>query len=129
MRNATAYLDTQAMTLSHERAFAELYLRLARWTHEIAGPEALPWEDASVQLDRCVALLGYMSGVIDVTHSYEVAAAILSLHRFAIGTLVRTKSERDPARLEGLPEVFVALSEIMLTIGKQRVTEPATPAV
>jgi flagellin-specific chaperone FliS len=126
MRNATAYLNTQAMTLSHERAFAELYLRLASWTNEIAGPEAPPWDDASDQLDRCIALLGYMSGVIDVTHSYEVAAAILSLHRFAIGTLVQAKSERDPARLEGLPQVFVTLSEILVTIGKQRDSAPAT---
>jgi flagellin-specific chaperone FliS len=126
MRNATAYLNTQAMTLSHERAFAELYLRLARWTHEIANPTPPPWDEASAQLDRCVALLGYMSGVIDVTHSYDIAAAILSLHRFAIGAMVRAKSERDPARLEGLPQVFVALSEILVTIGKQRDSAPAS---
>jgi flagellin-specific chaperone FliS len=120
MRNATAYLNTQTMTLSHERAFEELYLRLARWTHEInAANPALSWEVASARLDRSIALLGYMSGVIDVSHSYEVAAAILSLHRFAIGTLVQTKSERDCARLDGLPAVFVSLAEIFVAISER----------
>jgi flagellin-specific chaperone FliS len=129
MRNATAYLNTQTMTLSHEHAFAELYLRLARWTHEIASPEELPsWDDVNAKLDRSVALLGYMSGIIDVTRSYEVAAAILSLHRFAIGALVRAKSERDPMQLKGLPQVFVALSEILLTIGQQRNFAQPTPS-
>ncbi|MGH7841217.1 MAG: hypothetical protein ACREQT_06800 [Candidatus Binataceae bacterium] len=126
MRNATAYLNTQTMTLSHERAFEELYLRLARWSHELAADDpAVLWEVASARLDRCIALLGYMSGVIDVTHSYEVAAAILSLHRFAIGAMVQAKSERDPASLEGLPQVFVALAEIFVAISKRRDAAPA----
>jgi flagellin-specific chaperone FliS len=129
MRNATAYLNTQTTTLSHERAFEELYLRLARWTHEIAAADPkLPWEVAGARLDRCVALLGYMSGVIDVSHSYEVAAAILSLHRFAIGALVQAKSDRDPARLDGLPQVFVSLAGIFAAISERPVPPPSTSA-
>jgi flagellin-specific chaperone FliS len=128
MRNAEAYLKTQTMTLSSERAFEELYLRLARWTHEIATAEpAVVWEVASARLDRCIALLGYMSGIIDVEHNYEIAAAILSLHRFAISTLVQAKSQRDPAELDGLPQVFLALGEIFKTISQRRTASPAAP--
>lgn len=129
MRNATAYLNTQTITLSQEQAFAELYLRLAGWAHEIGNSETpSSWDYAGALLDRSVSLLGYMSGVIDVTHSYEIAAAILSLHRFAIGALVRAKSERDATQLNGLPQVFVSLSEILLAIAKQRDSAVAMPS-
>jgi flagellin-specific chaperone FliS len=127
MRDATAYLNTQTITLSHEQAFAELYLRLARWTSEIAsGGRPLTWDYTSGRLDRAIALLGYMSGVIDVSHNYDIAANILSLHRFAIGALVRAKTERDPSQLDGLSEVFVTLSETLRLIGEQ--TGPAASA-
>src|SRR5271156_3716258 len=129
MRNATAYLNTQTTTLSHERAFEELYLRLARWTHEIAAFDLAPsWEIASARLDRCIALLGYMSGVIDVSHSYETAAAILSLHRFAIGALVQAKSDRDPAPLDGLAQVFVSLAGIFAAISQRPIPPPSVSA-
>ncbi|HLW72289.1 MAG TPA: flagellar protein FliS [Candidatus Binataceae bacterium] len=125
MRNATAYLNTQTTTLNHERAFEELYLRLARWTHEIAVADPAPaWEVTGAQLDRCIALLGYMSGVIDLSHSYEVAAAILSLHRFAIGALVQAKSERAAARLDGLPQLFVSLAGIFAAISERAAAAP-----
>jgi flagellin-specific chaperone FliS len=129
MRDATAYLKTQTITLSREHPFAELYLRLARWTHEIISAQTPPpWSEVNARLDRCIALVGYMSAVIDVKHNYDVAAAILSLHRFSISTLVRAKSERDSAHLEGLAQVFVSLSEILLAIAKQRDQVPLAPS-
>lgn len=127
MRNATAYMGTQTITLSQEDAFAELYLRLARWTHEIAIAEApLVWDSTTARLDRAIALIAYMSGLIDVSHNYDIAANILSLHRFAIGALVRAKTERDSTQLNGLPEVFVSLSETLRLIGRQ--SDPAARA-
>ncbi len=113
MRTAAAYANVQAMTFGQERAFEELYLRLARRSAEArAMTDDAMWPEVNALLDRCVAVLGYMSGLIDVGKSYETAVAILSLNRFAIGALIRAKSEHDRKQLEGLPELFVALAEI-----------------
>ena len=120
MRNAAAYSNAQTMTLSHERAFEELYLRLARRTSEaLAAGNGVEWSTVSAVIERCVSLLGYMSGLIDVDRSYETAAAILSLNRFAIGALISAKSDHDVAKLEGLPQLFISLAEIFATIDSQ----------
>jgi len=127
MRNTGAYAETQTMTLSHERAFEELYLRLARRTSEaLAERNDDEWPTIAVQLERCVSLLGYMSGLIDVTHSYEIATVILSLNRFAVGALIRAKGEHDRIHLDGLPQLFVSLAEIFATLDSQSVRSPMT---
>ena len=127
MRSAAAYAETLTMTLSQERAFEELYLRLARRTGEaMAGSVDDDWPAINVLLERCVALLGYMSGLIDVSRSYETAAAILSLNRFAIGALIRAKSERDQKHLEGLPQLFVSLAEIFAVMDLQAIAPSTT---
>ncbi len=120
MRNATAYTDTQTMTLSHERAFEELYLRLARRTSEVlTAKKDDNWAEVSSLLERSVSLLGYMSALIDLSSSYETATVILSLNRFAVGTLIRAKSERQTTHLEGLPQLFVSLAEIFAALDSQ----------
>ena len=70
-----------------------------RWTREAAachqdGKEA----EAEAKLDRCIEVLGYMDRGIDMSRSYDIAVAILSLHRFAIATLVKAKGERAIGR-------------------------------
>ena len=123
MRNAAAYANVQAMTLGQERAFEELYLRLARRSAEArAMTDDATWAEVNTLLDRCVSALGYMSGLIDVSKSYETAAAILSLNRFAIGALIRTKSEHDLNQLEGLPALFVSLAEIFTAMDSHPVS-------
>ena len=121
MRTPTAYAQYQTFTLDGERAFEELYTRLARWTQELAESQSEgDWTGSEAKLDRCVSLLGYMDRVIDLSHNYEIASAILSLHRFAIGALIKAKAERNPAALGGLPQVFVSLSEIFAAISASR---------
>src|SRR5216683_5768246 len=126
MRTAAAYANVQAMTFGQERAFEELYLRLARRSAEARAMTGdAMWPEVDTLLDRCVSALGYMSGLIDVGKSYETAAAILSLNRFAIGALIRAKSEHDLNQLEGLPALFVSLAEIFAATGQP--TYPAGP--
>jgi flagellin-specific chaperone FliS len=122
MRHLTAYAQSQDVTLDAEQAFAELYLRLARWTAEILGDYS-DREPAvnDRRIERCVALLGYMSHAIDLSSNFGVASAVLSLHRFAISALVKATAERNGAALEGLSRLFITLSEIFSAIraGKQ----------
>ncbi|HUA35784.1 MAG TPA: flagellar protein FliS [Candidatus Binataceae bacterium] len=113
MRHMAAYAQLQTVTLGGEQAFEELYTRLARWTGEAA--DCLRGGDAATaetRLEKCVSLLGYMDRVIDLSQNYEIAAAILSLHRFAIGALVKAKAQRTASDLAGLPQVFLGLAEI-----------------
>ena len=124
MRNT--YTQNQSIGLTGEAAYEELYARLARWTGEAthlyhAGQPA----DAEAKLHRCIELLGYMDNGIDLSRSRDIALTILSLHRFAIRTLVKAKAESDPLELEGLVKVLVALGEIFAAI---RVSQSATPA-
>ncbi len=113
----SAYAKYQAISLSGEAAYEELYARLARWTGEAVafhrdGKEA----EADAKLDRCIEVLGYMDRGIDTSRSYDVAVAILSLHRFAIATLVKAKGERDMADLEPLVKIFFSLVDIFTAI-------------
>jgi flagellin-specific chaperone FliS len=131
MRHMAAYTQLQTVTLGGEQAFEELYTRLARWTRE-AG-ECLHGGDfatAEARLEKCVSLLGYMDRVIDLSQNYEIAATILSLHRFAIGALVKAKAQRSASEVAGLPQVFVGLAEIFAAMAAKNVphTEAAYAA-
>lgn len=128
MRN-TAYAQSQAVTLDGERAFEELYTRLARWTQESEQRgSGNDWTAVEAALERCVALLGFMDRTIDLAHNSEIAGAVLSLHRFAIGALVKAKAERNTAELEGLPQVFISLAEIFGAIRENK-TPQTDPVV
>lgn len=121
MNSPMAYTQCQTVTLDGEKAFEELYTRLARWAQESAESQSRgDWTTSDSQLDRCISLLGFMDRVIDVSQNYEIASAILSLHRFAIGALVRAKGQRNPAELDGLPQIFISLGEIFGTIRASR---------
>ena len=124
-----AYTQTQNLTLDGEGAFEELYRRLARWTQEAAEGHARG--DRAVvdtKVERCVSLLGFMDREIDPSQNHEVANAILSLHRFAIGTLIRAKigtivKHKDRTaiiELEALPRVFVSLAEIFAAMRERK---------
>jgi flagellin-specific chaperone FliS len=128
MRHAAAYAQFQSVTLSGEQAFEELYTRLARWTQE-AGERlrSADWTTAEARLEKCVSLLGYMDRVIDMSQNYEIAAAILSLHRFAIGALVKAKAQRSAAEVAGLPQVFIGLGEIFAAIVAKAMPLMETP--
>jgi flagellin-specific chaperone FliS len=124
----TAYTQSQALTLDGERAFEELYTRLARWTQESEQRGSRDeWSGVEATLERCVSLLGFMDRTIDLERNNEIAAAVLSLHRFAIGALVKAKAERKTAELEGLPQVFISLAEIFTAIRENKIaqTDPA----
>jgi len=117
MANIAGYGKYQSISLEGEAAYEELYARLARWTSEAVilqqdGKQA----DAEAKLDRCIEILGYMDRGIDMSHSRDVAVAILSLHRFAITTLVKAKSERVPSGLEPLVKIFFSLADIFAAI-------------
>ena len=117
MKPTEAYTKSQALTLKGETAFEELYTRLARWTRE-ATENAGRGDSAAFEalVQKCISLLGFMDQCIDVSQNYDIATRILSLHRFAIGALVRANAEGNAAALEGLPEVFVALTDIFVAI-------------
>ncbi len=124
MRNA--YSENKSMGLSGEAAYEELYSRLARWTGEAAHLYQSGQNDAAeTKLDRCITLVGDMDRGIDISDSREVALTILSLHRFAIRTLVKAKGESDPLELEGLVKVFVSLGGIFAAI---QVSQAAAPS-
>ncbi len=65
-------------------------------------------------------MLGYMDRGIDMSRSYDIALAILSLHRFAIGSLVKAKAEKQPLELEALVKIFLSLAEIFSVIHARR---------
>ena len=123
---ANAYSQYQDLSLDGESAYEELYSRLARWTDEAlhfykAGREA----DAEHRLERCIELLGYMDRGLDLSGTPDVVKAILSLHRFAIGALVKAKAERDSAELAQLVRVFLSMGEIFAAIrGKRLASSP-----
>jgi flagellin-specific chaperone FliS len=126
MANATGYAKYQSISLQGEAAYEELYMRLARWTNEAVnlcqeGKSA----EAEAKLDRCIQVLGYMDRGIDISRSRDVALAIMSLHRFAITTLVKAKVEAVSADLESLVKVFFSLADIFAAI---RISHSKTPA-
>ncbi len=92
-----AYARCQTLSLDGESAYEELYSRLARWTDEAVQFYKVSSEaEAECRLERCIELLGYMDRGLDLSGTPEVINAILSLHRFAIGALVKSKAEREP---------------------------------
>jgi flagellin-specific chaperone FliS len=118
---ANAYARYQSLSLDGESAYEELYSRLARWTDEAVqfykvGSEA----EAECRLERCIELLGYMDRGLDLSGTPEVIKAILSLHRFAIGALVKSKAEREPKELAQLVPVFLSMGEIFAAIRDKR---------
>jgi flagellin-specific chaperone FliS len=123
VKSPMAYTQCQAVTLDGQQAFEELYTRLARWAQESAESQSRgDWSTSDSQIDRCISLLGFMDRVIDVSQNYEIASAILSLHRFAIGAFVKAKAQRNPAELDGLPKILISLAEIFGAICASRET-------
>lgn len=114
MRYAAAYAVTQSITMDGNRAFEELYVRLARWTAE-AGETA---EDSRYGqlIDKCVSLLGYMDPLLDPSRGGRIALNVLSLHRFAITTLIQAKRDGNRSALDGLPETFYSLAEVFKAV-------------
>jgi flagellin-specific chaperone FliS len=122
----SAYAKYQGISLQGEAAYEELYTRLARWTGEaVILQEEGQRSDAEAKLDRCIELLGYMDRGIDISQSPDIALGILSLHRFAITTLVKAKGEQSPAELEPLIKVFHSLADIFAAIRVSR-SNPAS---
>jgi len=116
-----AYAELQNISLDAESAYEELYSRLARWTDEAekfyhAGNQ----RQADYRLERCIELLGYMDRGIDLSGTVDVVKAILSLHRFAISTLVKAKAERASAELARLVPVFLSMGEIFAALRDRR---------
>jgi len=114
MRMIAACVQSQALMLDGARALEELYLRLSRWTIEaIESHDAGDWQTSEARITKAIALLGFMDRTIDVSSDYKLATTILSLHRFAIGALIRARVERSAAALDGLASVFVSLAEVL----------------
>ncbi len=125
MKAAALYMNSQTLTLDGERAFAELYRRLARWSGEILALErAGDSAGADALIERAMTLLTHMDGQIDVARNYEIATRILCLHRFAVRTLVNAKLKVNRKELEGLAQVFVTLGEIFSAIRPPRTSDP-----
>jgi hypothetical protein len=121
MKLQMAYKQSQELTLDGEQAFEELYLRLARWTDEIFKSNSAHLVAADTErIEQCVVLLGFMGQLIDLSHNFLIASVVLSLHRFAIATLIRVLVERKPGALAGLPGVFIELSRIFSKIGARK---------
>lgn len=117
MANITAYGKYQSISLEGEAAYEELYTRLARWTSEaVALQQDGKQAEAEAKLDRCIEIIGYMDRGIDMSQSRDVALAIMSLHRYAITTLVKAKGEPVPTDLEPLMSVFFSLADIFAAI-------------
>jgi len=118
-----AYTQSQDLTLDGEQAFAELYTRLARWTVEIIEAYKDGQAEANERrIERSIMLLGYMNQAVDLSHNYAVAYAVLSLHRFVIGALVKAKAEGCGAPLEGVSSVLLTLAELFAAIHLRKVT-------
>ncbi len=127
MKHLMAYAQSQDVTLDGEQAFEELYTRLTRWTGEIIDAYNDGQTEASGQkIERSIALLGYMNLAIDLSHNYTIACAVLSLHRFVIGALVKAKAEGCGAPLEGVSSVLLRLAELfaMIQSGKESAMAP-----
>jgi flagellin-specific chaperone FliS len=121
MSHSIGYAKYQAISLQGEAAYEELYTRLARWSGEAVGfHQAGREEEAEAKLDRCIEVLGYMDRGIDMSQNRDIALAILSLHRFAIATLVKAKGERVLDDLGSLVKVFLSLAEIFEAIRTKR---------
>jgi flagellin-specific chaperone FliS len=121
MKHLMAYAQSQDVTLDGEQAFEELYTRLARWTAEIIDTYHDGQAEARGQkIERSIALLGYMNLAIDLSHNYAIACAMLSLHRFVIGALVKAKAEGCGAPLEGVSSVLLTLAELFATIHSRK---------
>ena len=117
-----AYAQSQDVTLDGEQAFAELYIRLARWTVEISEAYKDGQAEANERrIERCITLLGYMNQAVDLSHNYAVAYAVLSLHRFVIGALVKAKAEGCSAPLEGVASVLLTLAELFASIHSRKI--------
>jgi flagellin-specific chaperone FliS len=122
MANVTGYAKYQSISLDGEAAYEELYTRLARWTGEaILLHQDQKQTEAEAKLDRCIQVIGYMDRGIDTSHNPDIAVAILSLHRFAISTLVKAKGDRSVGDLEPMPKVFLSLADIFAAIRQSRV--------
>ncbi len=118
---ANAYAQYQNLSLDGESAYEELYSRLARWTDEALQFYKVSSEaEAERRLERCIELLGYMDRGLDLSGTPDVVKAILSLHRFAIGALVKAKAERDSGELPQLVRVFLSTGEIFAAIRERR---------
>jgi flagellin-specific chaperone FliS len=123
MKHLMAYAQSQDVTLDGEQAFEELYTRLARWTDEsIEAYNDDQAEAGSRRIERCIALLGYMNHAIDLSQNYAIACAVLSLHRFVIGALVKAKAEGCGAPLAGVSSVLLTLAELFATIHSKRIS-------
>jgi flagellin-specific chaperone FliS len=117
-----AYSKYQSISLEGEAAYEELYTRLARWTSEaILLHQDEAQAEAEAKLDRCIEVVGYMDRGIDMSHNRDIALAILSLHRFAIASLVKAKGDRTIGELEPMIKVFLSLAEIFAAIRQSRV--------
>jgi len=118
---ASAYAQYQNIVLDGESAYEELYSRLARWTDEALQFYKVSSEvEAESRLERCIELLGYMDRGLDLSGTPDVVKAILSLHRFAIGALVKAKAERDSKELAQLVRIFLSIGEIFAAIRDKR---------
>ena len=116
-----AYSQFQSLVLDPESAYEELYSRLTRWTDEaLQFYKVRSTREAEYRLERCIELLGYMDRGIDLSGTPQVVNAILSLHRFAIGALVKAKAERDSKELAQLVRVFLSMGEIFAAIRDKR---------
>jgi flagellin-specific chaperone FliS len=117
-----AYAQSQNVTLDGEQAFAELYIRLARWIVEIIETYKDGQAKANeCRIERCITLLGYMNQAVDLSHNYTVAYAVLSLHRFVIRALVKAKAEGYGAPLEGVSSVLLTLAELFAAIHSRKI--------
>ena len=126
MSNIAAYGKYQSISLDGEAAYEELYVRLARWTSEaLVFQQDAKQVEAEATLDRCIEVLGYMDRNIDMSKSRDVAVAIMSLHRFAITTLVKAKGERVYSELEPLIKVFLSLADIFAAIRASQLKSPS----
>jgi len=115
-----AYVQSQALTLEAERAFEELYHRLSRWTREALENDAMGRGQVRDEcIEKSITVLGFMDRLIDVSGNYEIATAVLNLHRFAVGCLIRAKVEKSCAPLDGVADVFVSLAEIFALMTSQ----------
>jgi flagellin-specific chaperone FliS len=130
MNHLMAYAQSQDVTLDGEQAFEELYTRLARWTAESIDAYSNDRAEAGGQrVERCIALLGYMNHAIDLSNNFAVACAVLSLHRFVIGALVKAKAEGCGAPLAGVSSVLLTLAELFATIHSKKISGLPSSAV
>ena len=121
MANIAAYGKYQSISLESEAAYEELYTRLARWTGEaIVFQQDNKQAEAEAKLDRCIEIIGYMDRGIDLSHNRDIAVAILSLHRFAIASMVRAKGDGTIVELAPMVKVFLSLAEIFAAIRQSR---------